>query len=148
MNMEEIKLENFILDISKVNLENPIDEQLINIQNTYDIDDMIKIINILDKLNKNKIKAIKRSINTPTKKEDNTITLFAKEDIKKLFKANDLKNIEKEYTKKEIKNMYVSLLGTEPLSSYNKTQILKNIEYYFKSKKRVTDIEKSYQITY
>lgn len=148
MNMEEIKLENFILDISKVNLENPIDEQLINIQNTYDIDDMNKIINILDKLNKNKIKAIKRSINTPNKKEENTITLFAKEDIEKLFKANDLKNIEKEHTKKEIKNMYVSLLGTEPLSSYNKTQILKNIEYYFKSKKRVTDIEKSYQITY
>ncbi|MHC5227059.1 hypothetical protein ACYSNW_02135 [Enterococcus sp. LJL99] len=115
----------------------------------YDISDISTIFNILNKVDKKKIAAIKKEISkkeTSTQKKISVLT-FNKEDVKIIFMENSLIDIEHKYTKKEIENMYISLIGSKPLSSSNKKQVIKNIELYFSSAQRAKKIHDNYKLS-
>lgn len=65
---------------------------------------------------------------------------YTKEEINNIFFEKEIETIAKEYSKNDVEQMYITLTEDKPLSSYNKIQIIKNIDARYKKINRAKNI--------
>ncbi|MBP1044248.1 hypothetical protein I6N95_24885 [Vagococcus sp. BWB3-3] len=152
MDNQEQRLIKLILEISKIDLQNSLDDQINNIKKNYEIDNLNNIFNALTKVNKAHIKKIQTVVSPSTQHTVKVTTKnkkinFSEKEIEEIFQKNDINDINRNYTKKEVETMYICLTKSKPLTSLNKFQIIKNIDSKYKSIHRAKKIHENYTLS-
>ncbi|MGC6769374.1 hypothetical protein [Enterococcus sp. LJL51] len=142
-------VEELISEIATLKTDESITEQIIEIQKKFDLDDIIQILTLLNKVNKTTLKKIvsiqepKESSKTKSKKSLPQ-KLYTVDEVRYLFKNKSINEILQSYTKKELENMYVTVAERNPLSSDSKARIAKSVEQHFRAEARGQAIYKNY----
>lgn len=126
-----IQLDNIITNIN--DMEN---SEQINVFLSNEVEDVDSFILILNKIDKRKLNCLKKKSVRKREIEEQIPVNYKESDIEKIFEENTIEEITKEYSKKQLIEMFYSLFHVSPLSSYTKKQIADEIRIFFYQKER------------
>ena len=106
---------------------------------------VLKNINYRNSSLSSKKKLRNNSVSSNKKREARTIKVksnYKQEEVIELLKNNKLEDVIKKYSHSDLTNMYISIYGTKPISSYNKTRIAQTMSNYVYTMKRANALLK------
>lgn len=133
----------------------PVRPKLKELENKFELEDMDQILALFYKVNRAKLKNADKPATPDVPKSTRTSRIFnnpgevseklySEEEVRKIFKTETKEETIRNYTKRELTDMYISLTGSKLLTSSNKSNIYNSIQGLFDAQRRGAAIYRNY----
>lgn len=130
----------------------PVRPKLKELENKFDLEDMDQILTLFYKVNRAKLKNADKPVAPHIPKTSKMLSRpaevsekqYSEEEVRKIFKTENKEETIRNYTKRELTDMYISLTGTKLLTSSNKSNIYNSIQGLFDAQQRGAAIYRNY----
>lgn len=140
-------IEEFMEALAEASRTAPVRPQLKELEAKFELEDMDQILALFYKVNRAKLKNADKPITPNIPKTVQTSKMFSspakvvgkqytEEEVEEIFKMETEEETIRNYTKQELKDMYISLTGNRPLTRSDKSEIYSNIQSLFDSRRR------------
>lgn len=144
---DENELIQFLKELSKIKNDDQSNKNIDLLQKKYEIEDMQLLLRKIFNINKRVLKEYLKQKEQPTKIENVTLESdISSSEVEQIFETYDIPYIKNNYSKKEITDMYVSVINCKPLTANTKEQIIRDIYNYYAGIKRAKSIAKGFRI--
>lgn len=147
--------EEFMQALADASRTAPVRPKLKELENKFELEDMDQILALFYKVNRAKLKNADKPVTSDIPKSTRTSRIFnnpgevsekqySEEEVRKIFKTETKEETIRNYTKRELTDMYISLTGSKLLTSSNKSNIYNSIQRLFDAQQRGAAIYRNY----
>lgn len=136
--------EEFMQALADASRTAPVRPKLQELEKKFELEDMDRILTLFYKVNRAKLKNADKPVTPPISKTSKMLSRpaeviekqYSEEEVKKIFKVETKEETIRNYTKRELTDMYISLAGVRPLTSSNKSNVYNSIQRFLDAGKR------------
>lgn len=147
--------EEFMQALADASRTAPVRPKLKELEKKFELEDMDQILALFYKVNRAKLKNADKPVTSDISKSTRTSRIFnnpgevsekqySEEEVRKIFKTETKEETIRNYTKRELTDMYISLTGSKLLTSSNKSNIYNSIQSLFDAQQRGASIYRNY----
>lgn len=145
-------LEEFMQALADASRTAPVRPKLKELENKFDLEDMDQILTLFYKVNRAKLKNADKPVTPHISKTSKMLSRpaeviekqYSEEEVRKIFETETREETIRNYTKRELTDMYTSLTGSKLLTSSNKSTIYNSIQGLFDAQQRGAAIYRNY----